>query len=204
MITFSEPLVGLEEIVRRKPDLVFLDIEMNSISGLDIAHTLPLGSCFIFTTAHAQYALKGFDLNAVDFLHKPFAYDRFEQAIEKAFRFIESHQAKVPESIVVKQEYNNITIPLHSILYIEAMENYTKIFRTEGGYILARNNLKSIYKMLPSRNFLQVYRSYVVPLDKISTFSKTQIKLVGKEISIPIGCLYANQVYEWLYDQTSL
>ena len=73
--------IGLEEIIRKKPDLVFLDIEMNSISGLDIAHILPHDTCFIFTTAHAQYALDGFDLNATDFLHKPFSYERFEKAI---------------------------------------------------------------------------------------------------------------------------
>ena len=73
--TFSEPRIGLEEIKRHKPDLVFLDIEMNSINGLDIAHALPRECCFIFTTAHAQYALNGFDLDAVDFLHKPFAYE---------------------------------------------------------------------------------------------------------------------------------
>lgn len=80
LTTFSEPLTGLKEIARCKPDLVFLDIEMNSISGLDIAHALPPESCLIFTTAHAQYALDGFDLDAVDFLHKPFAYERFEKS----------------------------------------------------------------------------------------------------------------------------
>ena len=96
--TFSEPRIGLEEIKRHKPDLVFLDIEMNSINGLDIAHALPRECCFIFTTAHAQYALNGFDLDAVDFLHKPFAYERFKKAVEKAIRRIETE--KVPENIV--------------------------------------------------------------------------------------------------------
>lgn len=76
--TFSEPRVGIEQIRLLKPDLVLLDIEMNSISGLDVAGALPCECCFIFTTAHAQYALDGFDLDAVDFLHKPFAYERFD------------------------------------------------------------------------------------------------------------------------------
>ena len=129
--TFSEPRIGLEEIKRHKPDLVFLDIEMNSINGLDIAHALPRECCFIFTTAHAQYALNGFDLDAVDFLHKPFAYERFKKAVEKAIRRIETE--KVPENIVIKQEYANVTIPINDILYIEAMENYTNIFRENGG-----------------------------------------------------------------------
>lgn len=75
LITFSEPLVGLNEIKRSEPDLVFLDIEMNSLNGIAIAQALTDKCCFIFTTAHAQYALEGFNLDAVDFLHKPFAYE---------------------------------------------------------------------------------------------------------------------------------
>lgn len=87
---FSEPQIGLNEIRRLQPDLVFLDIQMNSINGLEIADSLPEKCCFIFTTAYAQYALEGFNLDAVDFLHKPFSYERFEVAVEKALRRIES------------------------------------------------------------------------------------------------------------------
>lgn len=90
LTTFSEPIIGLEEIRHNEPDLVFLDIQMNSINGLEIADTLPEKCCFIFTTAYAQYALEGFNLDAVDFLHKPFSYERFEVALEKARRRIES------------------------------------------------------------------------------------------------------------------
>ena len=185
--TFSEPRIGLEEIKRHKPDLVFLDIEMNSINGLDIAHALPRECCFIFTTAHAQYALNGFDLDAVDFLHKPFAYERFKKAVEKAIRRIETE--KVPENIVIKQEYANVTIPINDILYIEAMENYTKIFRENGGYI-PRTNMKTIQEILPEENFLRIHRSYIVPIEKI-------------EIFLPIGRLYANHIYDTLISQNS-
>lgn len=99
---FSEPRVGLEAIRRSKPDLVFLDIQMNSISGLKIADILPRECLFIFTTAHAQYALEGFNLDAVDFLHKPFAYERFEVAVGKALRRIEIHHPATSECLVVK------------------------------------------------------------------------------------------------------
>lgn len=109
---FSEPRVGLEAIRRDKPDLVFLDIQMNSINGLEIADTLPFESCFIFTTAYAEYALEGFNLDAVDFLHKPFSYERFEVAVEKALRRMDAHRPVLPECLVVKQEYNNVSIPL--------------------------------------------------------------------------------------------
>ena len=192
LTTFSEPLTGLREIARRKPDLVFLDIEMNSTNGLDIAHALPPESCLIFTTAHAQYALDGFDLDAVDFLHKPFAYERFEKAVEKAIVFIEARQHKVPENIIIKQEYNNISIPISDILYIEAMENYTKIFRINGNYILSRTSLKSIQEIL------RTHRSYIIPVNKVERFSKREINLTGCRIVIPIGRQYAENVYATL------
>ena len=165
--TFSEPRIGLEEIKRHKPDLVFLDI-----NGLDIAHALPRECCFIFTTAHAQYALNGFDLDAVDFLHKPFAYERFKKAVEKAIRRIETE--KVPENIVIN-----------------------------GGYILSRTNMKTIQEILPEENFLRIHRSYIVPIEKIEMFSKKKIKLIGKEIFLPIGRLYANHIYDTLISRNS-
>ncbi len=203
LTTFSEPRVGLEEIRRNKPDLIFLDIEMNSINGLDIAHALPKECCFIFTTAHAQYALNGFDLDAVDFLHKPFAYERFAKAVEKALRRIETTREKSTDSIVVKQEYNNVTIPVNDILYIEAMENYTKIFRESGGYILSRTNMKAIQELLPEGNFLRIHRSYIIPIEKVEVFSKKKIKLIGQDISLPIGRQFANHIYDTLIAHNS-
>lgn len=199
LVTFSEPLIGLQEIARRKPELVFLDIEMNSISGLDIAHTLPPESCLIFTTAHAQYALNGFDLDAVDFLHKPFAYERFEKAVEKALLLIEAKNNRIPENIIIKQEYNNISIPISDILYIEAMENYTKIFRTSGNYILSRTSLKNVQEMLPEGAFLRTHRSYVVSINKIERFSKREITLKNCPAVIPVGRQYAENVYTLLF-----
>lgn len=198
LTTYSEPKIGLEEIIRKKPDLVFLDIEMNSISGLDIAHILPHDTCFIFTTAHAQYALDGFDLNATDFLHKPFSYERFEKAIEKASRYIENIPNRMTETIIVKQEYNNISIAISDILYIEAMENYIKIFRINDNYILTHTNLKNIQKMLPENKFIRIHRSYIIPIEKVEIFSKKEIKLSGKETSLPIGRQFSNNVYNIL------
>ena len=200
LTTFSEPRLGLEEILRRKPDLVFLDIEMNSISGLDVAKILPKECCLIFTTAHAQYALNGFDLDAVDFLHKPIAYDRFEHAVNKAMHFIEIRHNKISkdntqETIVVKQEYNSVSIAVSDIFYIEALENYIKIFRTNGNNIISRINIKSIYEILPKNRFLRVHRSYIIPIDKIEQFSKQEIKLKNISIPIPVGRSYAKEVY---------
>lgn len=198
LTTFSEPRVGLEEIRRRKPDLVFLDIQMNSLNGLEIADKLPHECCFIFTTAYAEYALNGFDLDAVDFLHKPFSYERFEVAVEKALRRIHARRPSVPESLVVKQEYNNVSIPLNDILYVEALGNYVKIVRASGGHVLTRTNLKAITDLLPADRFMRIHRSYVVPVASVVSFTRSKIVLKGSEGSLPVGAQYVAQILETL------
>lgn len=198
LTTFSEPRVGLEEIRRRKPDLVFLDIQMNSLNGLEIADKLPHECCFIFTTAYAEYALNGFDLDAVDFLHKPFSYERFEVAVEKALRRIHARRQSVPESLVVKQEYNNVSIPLNDILYVEALGNYVKIVRASGGHVLTRTNLKAITDLLPADRFMRIHRSYVVPVASVVSFTRSKIVLKGCEGSLPVGAQYVAQILETL------
>lgn len=197
LTTFCEPQIGLEEIRKKKPNVVFLDIQMHSINGLEIAGTLPQECLFIFTTAYAEYAIDGFNLDAVDFLHKPFSYERFEIAIGKALRRINTSQAVIPESIIVKQEYNNINIQLSDILYVEALGNYVKIIRYSGNHILTRNNLKSIYDLLPSEKFLRIHRSYIVSIDHILSYTHTKIILKGNK-SLPIGTQYISHVTERL------
>lgn len=198
LTTFSEPHIGLKEIRRTNPDLVFLDIHMDSISGLDIAGTLPEGCCFIFTTAYAEYALEGFNLDAVDFLHKPFSYERFEIAVEKVLRRIEFRRSSVPECLVVKQEYSNVNIPLNDILYIEALGNYVKIVRSSGGHVLTRTNLKAITDLLPDKTFLRIHRSYVVSISSVVSFTRTKVELNGVPELLPVGAQYAGQVVEVL------
>ena len=207
LLTYSEPRIGLEEIERRKPDLVFLDIEMNNINGLAIAKELPKKCALIFTTAHAQYALEGFNLDAVDFLHKPFAYERFERAVEKAMRYLETRQPqtreeKQSETIIVKQGYNSITIPLEEIVYIEALENYVKIIRTNGSSVLSRINIKTIQEMLPQSIFLRIHRSYIISIKKVEYFSKQELKLKEISFTLPIGRRYAKEVFESLSNKS--
>lgn len=198
LTTFSEPIIGIEEIRRKEPDLVFLDIHMNSINGLEIADTLPEKCCFIFTTAYAQYALEGFNLDAVDFLHKPFSYERFTIAVDKAIRRIESQRSLQSECLVVKQEYNNVNIPLSDILYIEALGNYVKIFRKSGGHVLTRTNLKAITDILPVHHFLRIHRSYVIPVASVVSFSRSKVEIEGYVGELPIGNQYVVSVMEIL------
>ena len=118
LTTFTNPSEGLEYIGANNPDIVFLDIEMEDINGLYIAARLPEDTCFIFTTAYLHYALDGYDLDAVDYLHKPFSFTRFQSAFNKALRRLGRKQMRSGgQSIVVKQDYNNINIPVDDIIY---------------------------------------------------------------------------------------
>lgn len=166
---------------------------MNGMDGLEVAQALPKGCCLIFTTAYAQYALDGFDLDAVDFLHKPFAYERFVRAVDKALRRIEAcAKSDRTETVTLKQEYNNVVIPVNEILYLEAMENYTKVHRRNGRYILSRNSLKRTAELLPADQFLRVHKSYVVALSQVAEYSHVQLRLKESSVIIPIGRTYVD------------
>lgn len=191
---FCDPIKGLDIVVHDKPDIVFLDIEMDGVNGLQIATQLPESTCFIFTTAYLKYALDGFDLDAVDYLHKPFSYARFQTAFSKALRRIgHRHLQTASQTITLKQDYSNINISIDDILYIEAVEGYSKVFRVSGDCILSRILLKNIFVLLPQEQFLRIHRSFIVPRSKIKSFSKQEIVLIDGT-TLPIGRQYAAEI----------
>ena len=196
--TFTNPLVGIEHVKRTRPDLLFLDVKMGEVSGVNLAKEIPQGTFLVFTTAYAQYAVDGFDLNAVDFLHKPFSFSRFEKAVNKvqqAIRLV-NYSAAPPlegQEITVKVEYKNVTVQLSSILYIQAMDNYVKIFTVDSRPIITQMSMKSLEAMLPENEFVRVHKSYIVPRHRIESYSRTQLTLTGGT-EIPIGRAYADKV----------
>ncbi|MDE6453208.1 MAG: LytTR family DNA-binding domain-containing protein [Muribaculaceae bacterium] len=195
---FVDPVEGLAAIHATHPQIVFLDIEMENMSGLAVASKLPADTCFIFTTAYLNYALEGYNLDAVDYLHKPFAFSRFQMAFAKAMRRMGSTALQTPaQSIVVKQEYNNVSIPLDDILYIEAMEGYSKIHRATGGCTVSRVILKNLCSMLPAAEFVRIHRSYVVPRSKVKSFNKQEVCLYSGAV-LPVGRQYAADMVEIL------
>ena len=198
---YSDPAEGIEVIKKGDFDLAFLDVEMEGINGLEIAAAVPPEACFIFTTAYLDYAFDGFNLNAVDYLHKPFAYDRFKLAVEKAIKKLDYNEhVQADKCIVVKQEYNNVSIPLADIAYVEAMEGYSKIFRTDGSCTLSRVILKTIGAMLPQKKFLRIHRSFIVAVDKIRSFSRQSVTLASGQ-TIPVGRQYSALLAERLQNQ---
>ncbi|MDE6137362.1 MAG: LytTR family DNA-binding domain-containing protein [Muribaculaceae bacterium] len=188
---FTDPAAALEAIRSRRPAIAFLDIEMDGIDGITLAASLPADTCIIFTTAYLDYAAEGFDLDAVDYLHKPFSYDRFLKAVARALRRLDyTRAAAAPRSIVVKQEYNNVTIPLDDILYVEAMEAYSKIYRRTGPCTVSRVTLKNLGAMLPPDTFIRIHRSYIVPRARIASFNSQEVRLDSGHI-LPVGRSYA-------------
>lgn len=188
---FSSPVAGMEYIRETRPDIVFLDIEMNSHNGLALAKELPEGTCLIFTTAYSQYAVDGFNVDAVDFLQKPIFYPRFERALEKARLWLGRVDSRpVRQTITLKVEHKNVVVDLDDVTHIEAMDNYVKVFRRGLPMVLSQITMKEMEVMLPSGRFIRVHRSYIVSLNAIDKFSNRKIFLHNIDRVIPVGRKY--------------
>ncbi len=201
--TYSNPHLGLQRVMEWMPDLVFLDIEMNGVSGIELARSIPKDCCIIFTTAYADYALEGFEVNAIDFLHKPFFYARFEKAVAKAaeltaMRSMMKMSESAERKITLKVEYKNVTVSIDDILYIEAMDNYCKLYRIGKPTIISQISLKSLLAMLPQNLFIRTHRSFAVPVNRIARFTRQQIELTDGTTHIPIGRMYSDDVLRTL------
>jgi two-component system LytT family response regulator len=188
----GNPLKAVSLIQNLKPELLISDIQMPGINGLEIFETLETKPLLIFTTAFPEYAVKGFELDAVDYLLKPFDFQRFIKAIKKAEVLLESsaqkpNPEKIPESIFVRSEYSAVRIPLNEIEYIEGMDSYVKIFAGSRP-VLSLMTMKAVLEMLPADRFFRVHRSFIVPIDKILSIRNKTIFLKEKEI--PIGSTY--------------
>lgn len=204
--TYSSPRIGMKRICEWMPDIVFLDIEMNGTSGIELARQLPPSCCLIFTTAYAQYALDGFEVNAVDFLHKPFFYERFNRALQKAEQWLHMHDLlQVSESatrrLILKSDYKNVTIFVDSILYIESIDNYVKVHLADGTSVLSKISLRAVSEQLPQGEFIRIHRSFLIPRIRITGFSRSQVT-IGKDYrTLPIGKKYLDDVISLLKEK---
>ena len=199
---FTSPVEGMVCVQATQPDIVFLDIEMNSHNGVELARELPQGTCLIFTTAYAQYAVDGFNVDAVDFLHKPIFYPRFERAMEKAVKWMGLNRAPSParrSTITLKVEHKNVVIDTDDILFIEAMDNYVKVFRRDKPMVLSQITMKEMENILPAEGFVRVHRSFIVALHAIDRFSNRRIYLRDSDREIPVGRKY-NDTFNNLYN----
>lgn len=189
--SFTQTTEALKFLQQNDTDLMFLDINMPSISGIDFYKSLPNRPMLIFTTAYSEFALEGFNLSAVDYLVKPFTFERFTVSLQKAqdyHRITKAPEAAADRYIVVKADYSLIKIMLRDILFIEVLDNYLKIHLTEPRTVVTRMPMKTILDKLPSEDFIRIHRSFIVPFSKISSV-RNKIISIGSQ-QIPIGSSY--------------
>jgi len=180
-------------LVAEPVDLLFLDIEMPQLSGLDFLRTLPSAPNVIFTTAYSEFALEGFEFNVVDYLVKPISFERFLSAANKAHRFInpKNKAIEAKDYIFLKNENQLIKVPYSERLYIKSMQNYT-VFYTVGGKEMALLPMKQVISELPAGQFVQTHKSYVVSLEKVKSIEGNQL-WVGEE-AVPISTRMRKEV----------
>lgn len=184
-------LEALSYLNEEKVDLIFLDIQMPDLTGLQLAKVLPKSTRIIFTTAFDQYAIEGFKVEALDYLLKPFDYSEFLSASNKArewFELIQNQEKATPkntEFLFVKSEYKQIKIILNDVLYFEGLKDYIKIWlKNNSKPILTLMSLKTLEEELSSDKFMRVHRSFIVALDNIDTIERSQIVINKQRITV--------------------
>jgi DNA-binding LytR/AlgR family response regulator len=186
--TFTDSTEAARYLKKFPVDLLFLDIQMPGQSGLEFCEANANGKMVIFTTAHSEHAVEGFNLNAVDYLLKPIALERFQKAAAKAsdyFNYLHASSQHENKYLFVRSEYSLVKIPFSEIEYIETLDDYIKIHTPGKKQVLTKMNLKNVMSRLDSREFVRVHRSYIVPLSRIVSVRNKLISLPGVEI--PIG-----------------
>ena len=206
---FTNPLESISLIQKEEVDLVFLDIEMPQITGIEFVKSIDKKPLFIFTTAYPEFAIDGFDLNAVDYLVKPIPFPRFVKAINRAKELLSLRKRSVGvgnvssasgndtdahQFIFVKSDYGNVKIKLENITHIQGLKDYLKIHvDIEKKPILTLMNFKDLEAKLASNHFVRVHRSFMVNINKIHSVQKS--KIVIQDIRIPIGDSYKVELF---------
>ncbi len=190
---FDDAISGAEFLKNNKVDLLLLDINMPDINGIDLLKSIEDKPITIFTTAYKKFAFEGFELEAMDYLLKPFDFSRFEKAIGKVIEFYKLKTPAITENaIFVKSEYQLLKIDLDKIEYIESAEDYLKIHQTTGYPILTLMTVKAMVERLPPDRFMRIHRSYVVPLQKIKSLNNRKVKMTTVEL--PVSNSYIDEL----------
>jgi len=186
---FDNPLKAADIVSEGQVQLLFLDIQMPKITGLDFFKTLQHAPPVIFTTAYPQYALEGFNLNALDYLVKPISFDRFLQAALKAKEYYElrTKNNSIPEAsgkyFFIKSDSKLVKIFFDDILFVEAVQNYVNIYTADKKYITYLT-FKSVEEYLPVNDFIKTHKSYIVPIKKVESIESNEVKIGTHHIPI--------------------
>ncbi|MEI7498912.1 MAG: LytTR family DNA-binding domain-containing protein [Bacteroidota bacterium] len=193
----NSAIEAIDVLHSMETDLIFLDINMPRLSGIDFLKTLKNPPLVIITTAYAEFAIQGYELDVVDYLMKPFAFDRFYKAIQKAEELIKSRELQSYEIkeveraddsfIFIKSSKKTYKVTLDNILYIEALGDYVKIFTTDK-MIVSYQSLKNIERLLPNRLFPRIHKSFIIALSRVDLIEGNHLKINDR--MIPIGTNY--------------
>jgi DNA-binding LytR/AlgR family response regulator len=185
----SSALEALPLIRKGNIDLLFLDIEMPDISGIQLIGSLDKKPKIIFTTAYSNYALEGFNLEVTDYLLKPFSFDRFKKAADKAIKQITLEQTTKNEDEIlsIRSGYETHRVNIGEIRYVEALKDYVQLYVADKK-ILVLMSMKEILEMLPKEQFIRIHRSFIISLKHISSYSSRKVIIGQKEI--PVGESY--------------
>lgn len=195
--TFTKSDDAFKHLKKYPVDLLFLDINMPSISGIDFYKKLPHKTMVIFTTAYSEYAVEGFTLSATDYLLKPFTFSRFQQAVEKAhLQWKIKNQNTEQQYLFIRADYSLIKILFSDILFIEGLDDYLKIHIQNQKTIVARMTLKAILEKLPQNDFIRVHRSFIISISKIEKI-RNKIIYINQE-EIPISNSYESAFFNLL------
>lgn len=186
----AQPILSQQKI-----PLIFLDINLPKLSGINFIKTLSRPPLVIFTTAYPEYAVEGFELNAVDYLLKPFSFERFLKAVNRALEKLNSENTLVAEEkmlhIFLKSDKKIHKVDLESIQYIEAIGDYMKVV-TDAGQLVVNETMKKLLEDLPSKLFIRVHKSFIISRSRIKFIEGNYVQVEGK--SIPIGATYRGDV----------
>jgi len=189
--SFNKPNEALNYAESHPVDLLFLDVNMPALTGIELYKRITRRTMVIFTTAYSEYAVDGFNLSAVDYLLKPFTFERFTAAVTKAREYFEYQHQKPGENerfIFIRADYSLHKIDVQNILYIEGLDDYLRIYLNAAKPLVARMTIKGILERLSPNDFVRVHRSYIIPFNRIESVRNKVIRLEGKEI--PIGARY--------------
>ncbi|OFX19122.1 MAG: DNA-binding response regulator [Bacteroidetes bacterium GWA2_31_9b] len=196
-------LQALEIMQNEQIDLMFVDINMPDLNGMDFVKTLNNPPKVIFTTAHSEYAIEGFRVSALDYLLKPISYNSFLTAVNKAKEWFDSQEKKNNqiegnnEYLFIKSEYKIIRINLSDIKYIEGMREYVRIHLVNQKPIMSLTSMIKLEKFLPKNQFMRVHRSYIVNLSKITTIERNRI-IFDEKVYIPVSEQYKIKFQDFL------
>lgn len=197
--TFDDAITCGEFLRNNTVDLLFIDINMPDITGLDLVRSLENKPMIVFTTAYKKFAMDGFELDAVDYLLKPISFERFSKAVNKVTEYFEYKRKTKPddaESLFVYSEYRMVKIALADIEYIESLEDYIRINLLSGKPVMTLLTMKKVLEKLPATKFKRTHRSYIIATDKVKSILNRKA-LLHSGVELPISDSYLDFINDW-------